>query len=105
MMNAAEYKALQINKIIKDSNVYRNYFNLKKLVSDKYQDELALKALQQELVTLAYEDEEKYQTKKNEYLNKKDVFYNDPLMSSFIDAYAELQRMILDIKKIIELGV
>lgn len=105
-MNAAEYKALQINKIIKSTDTYQDYLNLKDSISEKYQiQEDELYQLQQELVNLAYEDEENFNSRKKEYLTKKEAFYKDPLIKRFVKAYQELQDMIGNVQQIIELGV
>lgn len=102
-MNAAEYKALQINMIIKGSSIYQDYINLKDLLSSKYElKEQEIKELQQELVNLAYKDEKELEKKKEEYLSKYDKFYNDPLMKKFMVAYKELHNMLNNIKNIIE---
>ncbi len=102
-MNAAEYKALQINKIIKGSSIYQEYDQTNNSLSKKYElEEQEIKELQQELVNLAYSDEVEFEKKKEIYLKKYDKFYNDPLMKKFIDAYKELQIMINNLKSIIE---
>lgn len=102
-MNAAEYKALQINKIIKGSTTYQEYDKTKNFLSKKYElEEQEIKELQQELVNLAYSDEAEFEKKKEVYLEKYDMLYNDPLMKKFIDAYKELQAMINNLKSIIE---
>ena len=106
MMNAIEYKALQINKIIKESPTYQEYVLLKESISQKYElQETELKELQQELVKLAYSDEVALENKKGEYFVKKAEFYNDPLIKQFISAYKEVQKMITSIKSIIEAEV
>ena len=105
-MDIVEYKALQINKIIKDSEAYKNYQNLKNNISNKYKlEENELKEIQQEIVNLAYNDLAAFELKKEEYHKKSDEFYNDPLIKKFIEAHRELQNMILDIRNIIETGV
>lgn len=105
-MNVAEYKAVQINKIIKESAEYKTYDKLRMSISQKYEtQELELKKLQQEIVNLAYTDEAEFDKKKQEYLEKKDDFYQDPLIKRFIEAYYSLQKMIFGVKKIIESGV
>lgn len=105
-MNAVEYKALQINKIIKETDVYQTYLYLRKSISKKYElQEDDLKNLQQEIVNLAYDDETKFVEKKLEYFKKKKQFYNDPLIKNFIKAYHDLSDMINDVKNIIEAGV
>ena len=105
-MNVAEYKAVQINKIIKESTEYKTYDKLRMSISQKYQtEELELKKLQQEIVNLAYSDEKEFDRKKEEYLEKQESFYQDPLIKKFIEAYYSLQKMIFSVKKIIESGV
>ena len=105
-MNAAEYKAIQINKIIKESDEFKNYNNLKSSISEKYDyQEQELQKLQQEIVNLAYYDEKQFDVKKEEYLEKKKEFNDDPLIKKFIEAYYNLQKMIMGVKKIIESGV
>ena len=105
-MNAIEYKAIQINKIIQGSETFQNYLALKNSITKKYElKEKELKELQQEIVNLAIYDEEGLADKKDEYLSKKADFYSDPLMEQFIHAYQEVQNMINGIKNIIEKGV
>lgn len=102
-MNAAEYKALQINMIIKGSSIYQEYVNIKKSLSSKYElKEQEIKELQQELVNSAYKEDPDFEKKKEEYYSKYDNFYNDPLMKKFIAAYKELNNMINNLKNIIE---
>ncbi|MDR1782349.1 MAG: hypothetical protein LBR40_05075 [Bacilli bacterium] len=84
-MNAAEYKAVQINKIIKSSNEYLVYTNLKSQVSSKYSN-LDL----ERLTDSNFNDE---QIKK------------DPLINKFIEATNKLHQMISKIKGLIEIGV
>lgn len=105
-MNAVEYKALQINKIIKESDVFKNYHFLKEKISNKYElQEIEIKELQQELVNLAYTDETDFDKKKEIYITKKKEFDNDPLIKKFAIAYKEVQSMLMDLQDIIESGV
>lgn len=102
-MNAAEYKALQINKIIKESDAYKLSVSLKNKITSKYKlEEEEIINLQQELVTLSHFDTEQYETKKEEYLTRKEKFKNDPLISSYIDALNAVSRLINGVKNIIE---
>lgn len=85
MMNAAEYKAVQINKIIKSSPEYHDYRELKNEISAKYSslnvESLAKAECQDETI-------------------KK-----DPLITRFIEATNKLQAMVSNIKSLIEIGV
>lgn len=102
-MNAAEYKALQINKIIKESDAYKLSVKLKNKITSKYKlEEDEIIKLQQELVTLSHYDVEQYEIKKEEYLTKKEKFKNDPLVSSYIDALKAVSNLINGVKNIIE---
>ncbi|MDL2211764.1 YlbF family regulator [Erysipelotrichaceae bacterium OttesenSCG-928-M19] len=105
-MNAVEYKALQINKIIKETTEFKDYSSLRKSIAEKYElEEEELKKMQQEIVNLAYYDEQQFEIKKAEYLEKKDEFYQDPLIKKFIKAYYSLQKIIMSVKNIIETDV
>lgn len=105
-MNAAEYKALQINKIIKTSSEYKEYTKLKESIFGKYEiQESELLKLQQDLVTLAYENEEEFEINKDIYIEKKQEFVKDPLVKRFVEAYNDLQNLLNGVKGIIESGV
>ncbi|MEG0283530.1 MAG: YlbF family regulator [Erysipelotrichales bacterium] len=105
-MNAAEYKAIQINKILKETDTYKLYDKTKKSLSSKYElQEQEIKELQQELVELAHNDEVAFDLKKSEYLSKKEVFASDPLIKTFIKAYKDLRDEISNIQALIEVGV
>ncbi|MDF9866925.1 cell fate (sporulation/competence/biofilm development) regulator YlbF (YheA/YmcA/DUF963 family) [Bacilli bacterium PM5-3] len=105
-MNEIEIKAHKINDMIKKSEVYKEYNLLYNLVFEKYQfQENEIKQLQQDLVNLVYVDENKFDEKKEEYLYKKNDFYNDPLVKRFIESYDAMQNMILSLKEIIESGI
>lgn len=105
-MNAAEYKALQINKIIKSSNEYKEYASLKESIFDKYElKENELLKIQQNLVNLAYTDQSEFEINKEIYIEKKHEFIKDPLVKRFANAYNELQNLLNGVKGIIESGV
>ncbi|MEG0686863.1 MAG: YlbF family regulator [Erysipelotrichales bacterium] len=105
-MNAAEYKAIQINKILRETDAYKLYDKTKKSLSNKYElQEQEIKELQQELVELAHHDEEAFIQKKSEYLSKKEIFDNDPLIKTFVQAYKELRAQVSSIQDLIEAGV
>lgn len=106
-MNSLEYKAVQINKIIKGSDLFKNFKQLEAKVIEKYETtEDQLKAMQQQLVVLGHLDpNNEFDQLKDKYITQKESFENDPLVISYLQAKEEISNTIDNLKLVIESGI